>query len=526
MNDDALDASTGRQPGRGLDELLHVVYLSRAAAGTDPEKWLPELERNARARNDAAQIRGVLAYCRGWFLQWLEGPAAAVVETMGRIAVDKRHRDVQVIYEASGPQQLNSPWSLIRVARVDDAETLDARVRSLATALPGDSVEPQDFVRAFTMPYGRQGLDDIASQRPVVVTGANMIWASAVVSQAAHVSRVELARTRLQSPDLRDTDGLVEYLTTTDGLTVIAIASSTMPGGYLEGIYHRAKLIVFLIRSSDINHKIELLRGLMTIHTVAEHRPTFLFAFSTAAASHKHEFLQVADSLRVPYTEITVPLADSAMLWRTIQERLAATVLPLHANRMHLRGVEPDTRSSAESGPAISPPPATPIGSSASRSAAATPALPPPSAAVAPAISAAVPAANSFVSQPVTKGDFDMANVAESLKAILSIDGAMGCALVDVDSGMALGTAGGGINLEIAAAGNTEVVRAKLRVAKSLGITGGIEDILITLQDQYHLIRPLTKKGTLFLYVVIDRKKGNLAMGRYKVSEVEASLIV
>ena len=223
---------------------------------------------------------------------------------------------------------------------------------------------------------------------------------------------------------------LVEYLTTTDGLTVIAIASSTMPGGYLEGIYHRAKLIVFLIRSSDINHKIELLRGLMTIHTVAEHRPTFLFAFSTAAASHKHEFLQVADSLRVSYTEITVPLADSATLWRTIQERLAATVLPLHANRMRHRGAEPDTRSSAESGPAISPSPATPIGSPASRSAAATPALPPPSAAVAPAISAAVPAANSFVSQPVTKGDFDMANVAESLKAILSIDGAMGCALV------------------------------------------------------------------------------------------------
>ena len=300
MNDDALDASTGRQPGRGLDELLHVVYLSRAAAGTDPENGCPNWSAmpgpaTMRRRFVACSPTAAAGSCNGW-----KGPAAAVVETMGRIAVDKRHRDVQVIYEASGPQQLNSPWSLIRVARVDDAETLDARVRSLATALPGDSVEPQDFVRAFTMPYGRQGLDDIASQRPVVVTGANMIWASAVVSQAAHVSRVELARTRLQSPDLRDTDGLVEYLTTTDGLTVIAIASSTMPGGYLEGIYHRAKLIVFLIRSSDINHKIELLRGLMTIHTVAEHRPTFLFAFSTAAASHKHEFLQVADSLRVP----------------------------------------------------------------------------------------------------------------------------------------------------------------------------------------------------------------------------------
>ena len=520
----ASDTSAGGQVSRDFDELLHVVYLSRAAAGTDPEKWLPELERSSRARNDSSRIRGVLAYCRGWFLQWLEGPAAEVVETMGRIAVDKRHRDVQVIYEASGPQQLNSPWSMIRVARTDDAETLDSRVRALATALPGSNVEPQDFVRAFTMPYGQQGLDDIASQRPVVVTGANMIWASAVVSQAAHTSRVELARTRLQSPDLLDTDGLVEYLTTKDGLTVIAIASSTMPGGYLEGIYHRAKLIVFLIRSSDINHKIELLRSLMTIHTVAEHRPSFLFAFSTAAASHKHEFLQVADALRVPYSEISVPLADSAQLWRTIQERLAATVVPLHANRMRARGVESERGAAAAGGEPANAAIA-PVARDLPQRA-ATPLAQPPAVAAVSANGPLPPAANSFVSQPVTKGDFDMANVAESLKAILSIDGAMGCALVDVDSGMALGTAGSGLNLEVAAAGNTEVVRAKLRVAKSLGITGGIEDILITLQEQYHLIRPLTKKGTLFLYVVIDRKKGNLAMARYKVSEVEAALIV
>ena len=91
---------------------------------------------------------------------------------------------------------------------------------------------------------------------------------------------------------------------------------------------------------------------------------------------------------------------------------------------------------------------------------------------------------------------------------------------------MTLGTAGSGINLDVAAAGNTEVLRAKMKVANALGITGGIEDILITLNNQYHILRPLLTQQGLFLYVVIDRAKGNLAMARFKISEVEKALKV
>lgn len=107
-----------------------------------------------------------------------------------------------------------------------------------------------------------------------------------------------------------------------------------------------------------------------------------------------------------------------------------------------------------------------------------------------------------------------MQNVQDTLKKLESdIAGFLGGALVDHESGMALGTVGGGLNLEVAAAGNTEVVRAKLRVMDQLGIDGGIEDILITLTGQLHLIRPIGT--TLFLYIAIDRKQGNLGMARH-----------
>ena len=74
-----------------------------------------------------------------------------------------------------------------------------------------------------------------------------------------------------------------------------------------------------------------------------------------------------------------------------------------------------------------------------------------------------------------------MTSINQSMQELLSIDGAMCAALVDSSSGMILGQLGSGVDREIAAAGNTEVVRAKLKTMRALGITDAIEDILITL---------------------------------------------
>jgi len=120
-----------------------------------------------------------------------------------------------------------------------------------------------------------------------------------------------------------------------------------------------------------------------------------------------------------------------------------------------------------------------------------------------------------------------MASISQSVQELVSsIDGAMCSALVDSTSGMILGQAGSGVDLEIAAAGNTEVVRAKLKTMRGLGLTDVIEDILITLGKHYHIIRPLSKHEGLFLYVVLDKPKSNLALARRKIADVEALMSV
>ena len=111
------------------------------------------------------------------------------------------------------------------------------------------------------------------------------------------------------------------------------------------------------------------------------------------------------------------------------------------------------------------------------------------------------------------------------ISGLEELEGFIGGCLVDSSSGLVLGKQGmNNFDLDTAAAGNTEVVRAKLKTMKSLGIKGGIEDILITLDDQYHLIRLLKSNMEVFLYVVIDKKRGNLGMARSIAKKVEETL--
>lgn len=119
-----------------------------------------------------------------------------------------------------------------------------------------------------------------------------------------------------------------------------------------------------------------------------------------------------------------------------------------------------------------------------------------------------------------------MSNVLDILQDLQSIDGFIGAALVDSDSGMAAGHVGGNaqFNIEIAAAANTDVYKAKRRAAAEIGLGDGIKDILITLDTQYHLICPVPAQPTLFFYLALQRDRANLAMARIKLNAATAKV--
>ena len=118
----------------------------------------------------------------------------------------------------------------------------------------------------------------------------------------------------------------------------------------------------------------------------------------------------------------------------------------------------------------------------------------------------------------------------QKLEECLEINGAMGAAIVDIASGMSVATVGELRNsdLDLAAAGNNEVMRSELKLLSLLKLDDEVEDILISLGDWYELIRPMTDKSGegLFVYLALDRKKANLALARLKLRDVEQQLSI
>ncbi|WP_316015613.1 hypothetical protein [Roseobacter sp. HKCCA0434] len=113
----------------------------------------------------------------------------------------------------------------------------------------------------------------------------------------------------------------------------------------------------------------------------------------------------------------------------------------------------------------------------------------------------------------------------EDIAALEQLQGFLGACIVDADSGMMMVSLGGSsLDLEVAAAANTEVVKAKQRAIRELGLDDSIEDILITLGGQYHLIRPLGISPMVFIYLALDRENSNLALARRALKTAEQSV--
>lgn len=105
------------------------------------------------------------------------------------------------------------------------------------------------------------------------------------------------------------------------------------------------------------------------------------------------------------------------------------------------------------------------------------------------------------------------------------IPGFIAASLVDLDSGMTLGARSVRTDFDLTAASayNSEMVKQKYKIMKALGLNTTLEDMLLTLGDQIHLIKIVSP--TSFVYLAADRASTNLAIVRNAVNKHAPSLV-
>lgn len=100
-------------------------------------------------------------------------------------------------------------------------------------------------------------------------------------------------------------------------------------------------------------------------------------------------------------------------------------------------------------------------------------------------------------------------NILKELPSLVAV------AVVETETGMPLAHHSNlaSFDAETAAAYNTEVVKQKLKAIQALKLDQTIQDILLTLTDQLHLLK-LSADGGKFIYLAVNSRDTNLAMAR------------
>jgi transposase-like protein len=80
------------------------------------------------------------------------------------------------------------------------------------------------------------------------------------------------------------------------------------------------------------------------------------------------------------------------------------------------------------------------------------------------------------------------------------------------------------LEMELAAAAATQVLRAHRESARSMGLVEAVDEIITTAGARHVLIRALQRHADVFVVAVLEKHRTNLALARFQLLEVERSL--
>lgn len=151
------NSTTPEAPTEG--PLLQLVYTSHSPESFPSPESIAAILGVSRRNNEQAGISGLLIYSNASFLQFLEGPAAAVEAVFSRIQRDPRHRGLITVLRHMVDRRSFPDWSMA-YRDLDIAEAAVEEEREHARA-KGEDPEAINIDRA-----ARHGLNRVLANEP------------------------------------------------------------------------------------------------------------------------------------------------------------------------------------------------------------------------------------------------------------------------------------------------------------------------------------------------------------------------
>ncbi|AMO21709.1 hypothetical protein GCM10027034_01830 [Ramlibacter solisilvae] len=178
MQHDGTGDDTERPPP---ESFVRVVCASESSITGAVYAEMEAIRAAAVRHNVPAGIHAALLHQSGWFVQWKEGPEAALRQSMRRVLEDPRHHSLRIVHYSRGPRLLSGPWSMA-IVQTDEAHAcMSRRVTRLRRAMDdGVQYSPPAVWRQLSTPLEHPG----ASQQ----TNADVFQRVLVCSAAGSTS--------------------------------------------------------------------------------------------------------------------------------------------------------------------------------------------------------------------------------------------------------------------------------------------------------------------------------------------------
>ncbi len=289
---------------------------------------MQRIRQRALVRNRADDVSAALLYQAGWFVEWMEGPAAGIDAVLGRAGSEPHHRHLRVFHRSRGPRRLTQPWSMaFRQGDERQGAAFGQRVAALTGLGPEQGLEPAALWRRLSMPLQEHGIgtrletDDYQRVMGCAARGARSFE---LVRWLGRTYGRPVIHQRLAGADDSVQDVANEYLDIEAGdgkmlRRVVAVARNGLQIGLFQAFLSDYSHVILLL-CGDAGHDRDLVQVVMAACSQLAERPLLLGCGPTGC---DHDGLRAAARAGgLVYLDCGAASDDPEAVWSTVEPAL------------------------------------------------------------------------------------------------------------------------------------------------------------------------------------------------------------